>query len=76
MTYNEIIDRTVRRAAADGMTVGDITLPLLNMAATILANAVVQNKLDAAEEIELVQGRLEDLYEQYLEAYNKQEVRS
>jgi hypothetical protein len=54
------------------MTVGDIVHPLANMTATILANAVVTNKLDAAEEIEAILTMTEELYEQYLDAYLKQ----
>lgn len=54
------------------MCVAEIIEPLLNMTATILANAVVHHKLDAVEEIENVQQTLEQLYEQYLDAYTKQ----
>ncbi|WP_156930360.1 hypothetical protein [Sphingomonas jaspsi] len=51
------------------MTAQDIILPLMNMAATTLANVVVENKLDAAEEIALTTGRFEEMYEEYLRAY-------
>jgi hypothetical protein len=44
----------------------------MNMVATILANAVVENKLDAVEELELVLEDFEELYEKYLHAYNQQ----
>jgi hypothetical protein len=54
------------------MTAGDIIHPLANMTATILANAVVENKLDAAEEIEAILIMTEELYEQYLAAYLQQ----
>lgn len=63
----------MREAAESGLTVAEIIEPLTNMTASILANAVVENKLDAAEEIEVVLKALEELYEQYLAAYVKQE---
>lgn len=72
MTYHEVIDRAVREAAESGMVVAEIVEPLLNMTATILANAVVGNRLDAAEEIENIQQTLEELYEGYLRAYNSE----
>jgi flagellin-specific chaperone FliS len=62
----------VREAAESGMVVAEIIEPLLNMTATVLANAVVENQLDAAEEIENVHRALEELYEQYLAAYCRQ----
>lgn len=70
--YHEIIDQIVREGAESGMTVGELTFPLKNMIATLLANAVVQNKLDPAEEIEIFQQELEELYERYLGAYCQQ----
>lgn len=60
------------QAAEQGLPVRDIIFPLMNMIASTLANVVVENKLEAAEEIELVQTELEQLYEKYLHAYNKQ----
>lgn len=54
------------------MVVVEIIEPLLNMTATILANAVVENKLDAVEELECAQGALEALYEDYLRAYTNE----
>lgn len=72
MTYDQLIDRIVREQAETGCTVGELLFPLKNMIATCLANAVVENKLDAVEEIELLQKDLEELYEKYLDAYNKQ----
>jgi hypothetical protein len=72
LTYHEIIDRAVREKAEAGATLAEITFPLANMIATTLANVVVENRLDAAEEIENVQRELEALYEKYLVAYNQQ----
>lgn len=54
------------------MTLAELTFPLINMIATTLANVVVENKLDAAGEIENVQRTLEELYERYLAAYCQQ----
>lgn len=53
------------------MIVAEIIEPLVNMTATILANAVVENKLDPANEIENVQQALEALFEEYLRAYSQ-----
>jgi hypothetical protein len=65
----------VREAAEQGLPLRDIVFPLMNMIASTLANVVVENKLDAAEEIEVVQSELEELYERYLRAYNQQAPR-
>jgi hypothetical protein len=56
------------------MVVAEIIEPLLNMTATILANATVENRLEPAEEIENVNKTFEELFEQYLHAYVKQET--
>lgn len=72
MTYSEIIDRAVREAAEQGLPLRDIVFPLMNMIASTLANVVVENGFEAAEEIELIQRETEELYEKYLHAYNKQ----
>lgn len=69
MTHHEVIDRAVREAAERGLTLAEIIEPLLNMTASVVANTVVEHRLDAVEEIENVHQIVEELYEQYLEAY-------
>lgn len=56
------------------MPTGLITLPLLNMVASVLANVVDANNLSPDNEIEVIRHQLDELFVKYLDAYRKQTV--
>jgi hypothetical protein len=68
-SYNERLTDLVNDHADTGAAVGEIIGPLVNLAVSTLANAVVTNKLEAVEEIENLHKTIETLYEDYLRAY-------
>lgn len=72
MTYNERLTKLVNDAAEQGLAVGEIIGPLVNLTVSTISNAIVENKLEPAEEIENLQNTIETLFDDYLDAYNKQ----
>lgn len=74
MTVDQKIYAAVKEAQDLGMTTGATIFPMLNMIATLMANAVVHNNLNPEEELEPVRHQLDELFTKYLLAYRKQGV--